>query len=105
MHADVTQVAWIGDDDSFSLAQLAQLGGTSEALLRELVAWGAIVPRIDGGGQWVFTGATLLTVRMACRLGSDLELEPQGLALAYSLLDRIRRLEAELASLRAVRGS
>jgi|WetSurMetagenome_2_1015567.scaffolds.fasta_scaffold977946_2 chaperone modulatory protein CbpM len=103
MSGDVKQVAWIADEDSFSLAQLAQLAGTSEELLRELVEWGAIVPRSGGGGQWVFTGATVATVRMACRLGSDLELEPQGMALAYSLLDRIRRLEAELASLRALR--
>jgi chaperone modulatory protein CbpM len=102
MHPEATQPAWIGEDDSYSLAQLAQLAGTSEELLRELVEWGAIVPRTDER-QWAFTGATVITVRMACRLGNDLELEPQGMALAVSLLDRIRHLEAELTRLRALR--
>jgi chaperone modulatory protein CbpM len=105
MHADITQVAWISDDDSYSLAQLAELAGASEELLRELVEWGAITPRAEGAGQWLFTGATVTTVRTACRLGTDLELEPQGMALALSLLERIRQLEAQLAGLRARRTS
>jgi chaperone modulatory protein CbpM len=103
MRDDTTQPAWIGDEDSYSLRQLAQLAGASEELLRELVEWGALVPRAGSAGQWVFSGATVISVRRACRLGSDLELEPQGMALALSLLDRIRRLEAELTSLRALR--
>jgi chaperone modulatory protein CbpM len=101
MNTEATQPAWISDEDSYSLAQLAQLASTSEELLRELVEWGAIVPRSGGAGQWVFTGTTVMTVRTACRLGNELELEPQGMALACSLLDRIHRLEAELAGLRA----
>jgi hypothetical protein len=40
-------------------------------------------------------------VRSACRLRADFELEPHGVALAISLLDRIRELEREIASLRA----
>lgn len=103
MHADITQVAWIGVDDSYTLAQLAELAGASEELLRELIEWGAIVPRSGLDNPWVFTGATVSTVRMACRLGNDLELEPQGMALALSLLERIRRLETELTDLRARR--
>ena len=77
--------------------------GLPGELLRELIDWGAISPRAAGDERWVFTGATVTAVRTACRLGSDLELEPQGMALALTLLERIRRLEAELADLRARR--
>lgn len=101
MHAELTEVAWIGEDERYSLAQFAELAGASEQLLRELIEWGAIAPLAGGGGHWLFAGATVTTVRIACRLGTDLELEPQGMALAVSLLGRIRRLEAQLAELRA----
>jgi hypothetical protein len=40
-------------------------------------------------------------VRTARRLREDLELEPQALALALTLVERIRELETELCLLRA----
>jgi hypothetical protein len=40
-------------------------------------------------------------MQMAGRLHSDLELDPQALALALTLLGRIRELEAQVRALRA----
>ena len=81
----------------FSLAELAELAGLSEAELRELVDYGAIAPVDPGASQWMFTATCLTTVRAAGRLRASFELEPHGVALVVSLLDRIRDLEAQLA--------
>jgi len=101
MHADSLEMAWISETHGYSLAQIAALAGTSEELLCELVDCGAMAPLPIEGSHWVFAGATVTTLRTACRLGADLELDPQGVAVALSLLERIRCLDAELAALRA----
>ena len=92
---------WLTEDQRFSLAELAELSGLSEAELRELVDYGAISPVNPDSSQWVFQGTCLLTVRTACRLRVSFELEPHSVALVVSLLERIRDLEMQLGSLRA----
>jgi hypothetical protein len=42
-----------------------------------------------------------MTVRTACRLRKDFDLEPHGVALVVTLLDRVHALEAEVRDLRA----
>jgi hypothetical protein len=49
----------------------------------------------------MFPGQCLPTVRAACRLRVSFDLEPHGVALVISLLDRIRDLEAQIGSLGA----
>ena len=95
------EAVWLTEDCEFSIEQLAELAGLSAAEVREFVEYGAIAPLDAGAPQWRFTGRCLVTVRAACRLRADFELEPHGVALAISLLDRIRELEREIASLRA----
>jgi chaperone modulatory protein CbpM len=92
---------WLTEDYQLSLAQLAELAGLSEVELRELVDYGAIAPVDPRAAQWVFTATCLTTVRAANRLRASFELEPHGVALVLSLLDRIRDLEAQLHALRA----
>ena len=92
---------WLTEDRRFSLAELAELSGLSEAELRELVDYGAITPVNPDASQWIFQGKCLLTVRTACRLRVSFELEPHSVALVVSLLDRIHDLEMQLGSLRA----
>jgi hypothetical protein len=92
---------WLSEHAAFSLAELADLSGLPETELRELVDYGAIAPVDPGAPQWTFTGGCLVTVRTACRLRASFDLEPHGLALVISLLERIRDLEAEMTAFRA----
>ena len=101
METKPVEAVWLTEDHEFSLAELAELSGLSEAELRELVDYGAITPVNPDSPQWVFQGKCLVTVRMACRLRVSFDLEPQEVALVISLLDRIQDLEAQLSNLRA----
>ena len=95
------EAAWLTEDCEFSLTQLAEISGLTEAELREFVDYGAIAPLDPGALEWRFTGRCLVTVRTARRLRADFELEPHGVALVISLLDRIGELQSELSRLRA----
>ncbi len=101
MKAEHTEAVWLTENQEFSLAELADLSGLSEAELRELVDYGAVTPVNPDSSPWVFNGKCLLTVRTAYRLRIGFDLEPHGVALIVSLLDRIHELEAQLGSLRA----
>ena len=101
MASEQTEAVWLTEDCEFSIEELAQLSELSETDLRELVDYGAIEPIEPGATRWVFTGHCLTTVRAARRLRSDFELEPHGVALVVSLLERIRDLEAQLENARA----
>jgi chaperone modulatory protein CbpM len=95
------EAAWLIDDCEFSLAELAEISGLPEAELVELVELGAIAPADPGASPWTFKGPCLVTVRAALRLRASFELEPHGVALVMSLLDRIHELQAELVRARA----
>ena len=101
MNAEHTEAVWLTEDNEFSLAELVALSGLSEAELSELVDYGAVSPVNPDSSPWVFNGKCLLTIRTACRLRVSFDLEPHGVALVVSLLDRIHDLEAQLGSLRA----
>ena len=101
MALEPAEVLWLTEDHQFTMAELTELSGLSETELRELVDYGAITPVDPGSSRWVFTATCLTTVRAACRLRVDFDLEPHGVALVVSLLDRIRDLEAQLRELRA----
>lgn len=101
MEANQVEAVWLTEDREFSLAELAELSGLSEADLHDLVDYGAITPMNPDSPQWVFKGGCLVTVRTACRLRVSFDLEPHGVALVVSLLDRIHDLEAQLGRLRA----
>ncbi len=101
MPTEHAEPVWLTEDHAFSLAELAELSGLAEAELRELVDYGAVTPIDPESSPWVFSGRCLLTVRTACRLRLSFDLEPHGVALIVSLLDRIHGLETQLHSLRA----
>ncbi len=92
---------WLTENHAFSLAELAELTGLTEAELRELVDYGAVTPIDPESSPWVFSGKCLLTVRTACRLRISFDLEPHGVALMVTLLERIQELETQLRELRA----
>ena len=101
MKIELADALWVDEHQEISLAELAQSSGLSEAELQELVDCGALVPIDVQSAAWTFGGDCLVTVRTACRLRNDLELDPHALALALSFLDRIRRLEEQLRDLQA----
>lgn len=101
MKAEHAEAVWLTEDNEFSLGELVALSGLSEAELGELVDYGAVSPIDPDSSPWVFNGKCLLTIRTACRLRVSFDLEPHGVALVVSLLDRIHELEAQLASLHA----
>jgi len=95
------EAQWLTEKSEFSLLELVELSDSSVEELRELVEYGAITPVNPESSQWIFPGQCLLTIRAACRLRMSFDLEPHGVALVISLLDRIHDLEAQMDSLRA----
>ena len=101
MAAEENDAVWVTDSQHFSLAELVTLSGLPETALRELIDYGALRPANPQGPGWTFSGRCLLSVRAASRIQTSFELEPHGLALVVSLLERIRELETRLGHLEA----
>jgi chaperone modulatory protein CbpM len=101
MEIQQTDAVWLDDRLEFSFAELARFSGLSNADLRELVDYGALVPNNPQEAEWTFSGDIVVTMQAAGRLRADLELDPQALALALTLINRIRELEAQIGNLRA----
>ncbi len=101
MQPDQVEAVWLDAHHRYSIAELERCSGLSEAELRELVDYGVLTPIDSQGAEWTFGGEVVVTIQTAGRLRNDLELDPQALALALTLLGRIRELEAQLQSLRA----
>lgn len=96
---------WLHAHAQVTLVELAQTTGLPEAVLRELVDYGAIAPSDPRAGDWAFSAECVRRVRTAARLGRDLELETSTLALVLAFLERIQRLEDELRRLAAQSGA
>jgi chaperone modulatory protein CbpM len=80
----------------FTLVELSHVAGASA---EEIVLWveeGAFEPRGRSVDEWRFSGGALQRAVKARRLSHDLELNPQGVALALELLDEIEALRARL---------
>ena len=101
MEPEQADAVWLDAQHEFSIAELARCSGLSGAELRELVDYGALTPNNPQAAEWMFGGDMIVTVQAAGRLRDDLGLEPQALALALTLIGRIRDLEAQLSNLRA----
>lgn len=101
MRPEQTDAVWLDARYEYSIADLEQCSGLSQAELRELVDYGALVPNDSQRAEWTFSGELVVTAQTAGRLRADLELEPQALALALTLIKRIRELEAQISDLRA----
>jgi hypothetical protein len=101
MQPEQIDSVWLDAHHEFSIAELVQCSGLSEAELRALVDYGALEPNDPGCAEWRFSGDIVVTVQAAGRLRADLDLDPQALALALTLITRIRDLEAQIGDLRA----
>ena len=101
MELELAEALWPDDRCALTLADLARCTGLSQAELRELVDRGALVPIDARLGEWTFAADVLFALQAARRLRDDLELDAAALALALTLLRRVRELENELRALRA----
>lgn len=91
----VTEVTW---------TQLVSASGLPEVDMRELVRYGALIPRDPDAPVWTFEARWLVVARTASRLRHDFELDAHGLSVVLSYVERIDALEAELRRLRAQLG-
>ncbi len=91
----VAEVTW---------AQLVTSAGLPESELRELVRYGALVPRDPDAPVWTFEARWLVVAKTASRIRHDFELDPHAVSVVLSYRERIERLEEELRSLRARSG-
>ena len=88
----VTEITW---------TQLVSASPLSEAELRELVRYGALVPRDPAASVWTFEAHCLTIVRTASRLRHDYELDTYAVSVLLGYVERIETLQAELRLLRA----
>lgn len=101
MTTHFTETVWLDAQGELSLNELTQLSDLSEAELRELVEYGALVP-IDPADVTLRFGANcIVSIRTACRLRHEFDLNLHALALALRFLDRIGELEAQLRQVHA----
>ncbi len=91
----VTEVTW---------TQIVSASGLPEVEVRELVGYGALIPRDPDAPVWTFEARWLVVARTASRLRHDFELDAHGLSVVLSYVERIDALEAELRRLRAQLG-
>jgi chaperone modulatory protein CbpM len=101
MKLDQADEMWLDAHCECTFAELVQISGLPEADLRELVGYGVLPPNNPHEAAWTFSGEIVVTARAAGRLRDDLELDAQTLALALTLIKRIRELEAQIGNLRA----
>ena len=87
-----------------TFAELAAASGLPESELRELVRYGAVVPRDPDAAAWTFEARWLVVARTASRIRHDFELDPHAVSVVLGYVERIERLEAEIRSLRSRRG-
>lgn len=101
MPSEIRDVLWLDEFETVSIAELAGLSGLTEPDVRELVEYGALAPANPQEAQWTFSAHCVVTLRRACRLRADLELDLHAVAVALTLIEQINQLENEVAQLRA----
>ncbi len=89
----------VEEEIHLSLVELSRVCHVPEAQILVWVDEGVIEPEGESPQQWRFAGQSLQRTRLAGRLAHDLELNPQGVALALDLLDEIEALRAQLRRL------
>jgi chaperone modulatory protein CbpM len=101
MQSTILDAVWLNESGSCTMVHLAEVSGLNSTELQTLVDTGTLKPLAETGDSAVFSSGALQAARTARRLRDDFELNPDGLALAMRLLERVEVLERELERLRA----
>lgn len=101
MRVEITELHWLGTGQPVSLSALVQTSGLRDDEVHELVEYGVLVPLDAAAKSWDFPADQLGIARTARRLRDDFDLGAQGLAVALTLLERVRDLEERLRQLDA----
>lgn len=96
MRIEITEATWLDESVEFSFTELAELSGLPAELLRQLVEYEVLAPSDPSAAVPTFRAQCLLDARTAYRLREDFDLDAPGLALALTLLERVRELESRL---------
>lgn len=103
MTIERTDVLWFEARTDYSVDEVAELSGLPVSLLTGLVEAGAL-PAHRLSVTLRLEAETVTLARAARRLHEHFELDADGLAVAVSLLRRVRSLESELSAARARSG-
>jgi hypothetical protein len=104
MAAPIEDATYLDAIAEVTWTQLVSASGLPEGELRELVRYGALVPRDPAAPTWTFEARWLVVAKAASRIRHDFELDPYGVSVVLGYVERIERLEAELRALRAQLG-
>ena len=78
-----------------TLTEVTQSIHLSEQALITIVDYGIVQPRGRRPADWRFDPPMVTTLRKACRLQRDLELDWAGTALALELLEQVQALRED----------
>lgn len=95
-----TSVVWLEARSDYSVHEVVEMSGLPTALIEELIACGAL-PAASSLQATHLEAEGVILARAARRLRDHFDLDNDGLAVAVSLLRRVRFLEAELSDTRA----
>jgi chaperone modulatory protein CbpM len=92
---------WADAGDGITHLELSQVCRISAAEIDELVEYGALTPLEHSAGQRTFSRACVSSLRVACKIRRDYDLDLFTVALLMDHLNRIEELERELRFLQA----
>lgn len=95
------EAVWLNTSDICSLEHVMEVSGLARDDILNLIETGILTPSNDDPHNYFFHTECIVVARTARRLRDDFELDDQGVAIAMRLLERIKDLEGELASLRS----
>ena len=101
----IAAVALFDVSHTLSLRELAQASGLRPDEIEALVDFGVLEPLASDPDSADFPAFCLILARRAHRLRVDFELNPPGIALALTYLQRIEDLEARLHELECAKVS
>lgn len=87
--------------ETVSLSDLSRVCAISDDEVMELVDYGALIPLEMQPKGRIFSAACLTTLRTACQIRRDYDLELFTITLLMRYLNRIETLERELRTVRA----
>ncbi len=89
------------DEELIQLDELLAVSGLVREDVIELVEFGVFQPS-GSAPAWSFQARTIIQARRAARLRDDFGLNPAGMALALTYLERMEALESRLRELESL---